>query len=460
MASWKKASGILAGTVIYFVLTAQIAVAQNICSEAVVYFESGEAGLTTSSRNKLDSLLRQWSRREVLLELEGHTDSDNDVEYNQILSERRVAAVKHYLQTHGNAKLTVREFGRSEKKPVANNATESGKARNRRVVIKYASLENGSLKVGATREAEVSFSVDGLGDCSVCSSMLKAKYYENDQAIASNGWGMTTAAGQNLTSGGMMSFSSGCKDKYAKPFPACFEFPVTSLEPEFKGWITNAQGKWEEIPMRIEGNVAKICVPDYQWGRGVNYDCPIIVAHVFADSSNLRVIRSTLQREIPRNKPISYLPNIVYDNDSLAKAVYKSVAVDSGNVLWVCNRPIQPMLNNREQKLQCRKEFPYTAKLAHYRPIIFSDTLQLLKIPAKYKIASMEYYVKDADTAFAFQRVGKRKFEAPVLFYSHTLRFKSGDGKEYTASPSRKILKYRAKRNRMVGRLRKLGSRF
>jgi hypothetical protein len=456
MARLKNVTRIIVGSVLILFSARTMVSAQNICSEAVVYFDSGKANLTPEARGKLDSLLRRWALREVLIELEGHTDSDNDLEYNQVLSEKRVAAVKRYLQECPNVKLTIREFGRSEKKPVASNATDLGKALNRRVVLKFARLSAGKFQVGATREAEVSFDVEGLGDCSVCSSMLKAKYYENDDAIASSGWGMTTTAGQNLTSGGMMSFSSGCKDKQAKPFPACFEFPVSSLEPEFKGWITNAQGKWEEVPMNIEGDIAKICIPDYTWGRGVNYDCPVVPEYVFADSSNLKLIRSSLVRDIRRGESIAYLPHTVYNSDSIAKAIYKSVAVDEDEVLWVCNLPIQSMLKEPEKQLRCKPGYPFTARMGHYRPVIFSDTLQVLKVPAKYGIVAMEYFLKDADTTFVFQQVGKRKFEAPILFYGHMLRLQNATGKVYSVTPNFIKLKYRSKKQRMVGSLRKL----
>jgi hypothetical protein len=431
--------------------------AQNICSEAVVYFDSGKAELTQASRDRLDSLLSQWSRREVLLELEGHTDSVNNVQYNHVLSQRRVAAVKHYLKNHGTARLTVREFARSETKPIANNGTETGKALNRRVTIKYASLENGSLTAGAAKGAEVSFAPDGLGDCSVCASIIKAKYYANDQQIAASGWGMVTTTGQQLTSGGMMSFSTGCRDKKAKepPFPACFEFPVTSKEPEFKGWVTNAAGVWEEVPMTIEGDKAKICIPDYYWGRGVNYDCPIVNQYVFADSSNLKLIRSSLVYNTPRQGPTTYLPNEVYAESDLAKAVYSSVAVDDQEVLWVCNSLVTPMIDPSLKQAQCTRRYPYTARLVHYRPVIFSDTLQQIKVSRKSEIVSMEYYLRDADTAFAFQQVDKRKFEAPILLYGHQIKFTAANGKTWMKTPKSIRLRYKAKVGKMVGRLRK-----
>nr|HPK66330.1 OmpA family protein [Thermoanaerobaculia bacterium] len=55
--------------------------------------------------------------------------------HNQKLSEARAAAVRDYLTAHGVAasRLTSAGFGASQ--PVADNATELGRARNRRVEI-------------------------------------------------------------------------------------------------------------------------------------------------------------------------------------------------------------------------------------------------------------------------------------------------------------------------------------
>jgi OmpA family len=458
MARLKKAMVIATGIALSFLITATMGLAQNLCSESVVYFDSGKADLTTGSRQKLDSLLRLWANREVLLELEGHTDSVNGIAYNQVLSEKRVLSVKQYLQNHGKAILTVRQFGRSESKPVANNGTDLGKALNRRVVLKYVSLEGGKVKVGGTKSSEVSFDVDAVGDCSVCGSLYKAKYYDGDRAIAAGGWGMTTTEGQTLTSGGMMSFATGCKDKTAqeKPFAACFEFFINADEPEFKGWITNEKGIWEEVPMTIEGNIAKICVPDFTWGRAVNCDCPVVPQYVFSDSSKLKVIHSSLVANVLRGEPEQYLPSVIYDTDEITRAIYKSIAVDSQNTIWVCNKPIHPMENTHLRKTRCTPLYPFVAKREHYRAVRFSDSIQQIKLPAKYKITSMEYFIKDADTTFAFQQVDRRRFEAKVLLYGHTLRLKSASGKLYTVMPITKRLKYNAKKRRMVGRIRKL----
>ena len=65
----------------------------------------------------------------------GHTDSTAGDSYNQALSVRRSEAVKAYLVSKGVEKNRVYTEGKGEKKPVADNKTKAGKAKNRRVEI-------------------------------------------------------------------------------------------------------------------------------------------------------------------------------------------------------------------------------------------------------------------------------------------------------------------------------------
>lgn len=106
-----------------------------------VTFELNSANLTPGSRPVLDDVaadLKKYPRLRV--ELQGHTDSSGADAYNMQLSERRANAVRDYLISQGvsASQLTARGYG--ETQPVADNKTNEGRARNRRVEM--AVLEN------------------------------------------------------------------------------------------------------------------------------------------------------------------------------------------------------------------------------------------------------------------------------------------------------------------------------
>ena len=68
----------------------------------------------------------------------GHTDSVGDDASNQKLSENRAAAVRDYFVGQAkipSSRLAVKGLGKSQ--PVADNATDQGRQRNRRVEVQF-----------------------------------------------------------------------------------------------------------------------------------------------------------------------------------------------------------------------------------------------------------------------------------------------------------------------------------
>jgi outer membrane protein OmpA-like peptidoglycan-associated protein len=65
--------------------------------------------------------------------VEGHTDSKGSDAYNIKLSQRRANAVRDYLIAHGVEADRLVAVGYGETRPVADNGTAEGRARNRRV---------------------------------------------------------------------------------------------------------------------------------------------------------------------------------------------------------------------------------------------------------------------------------------------------------------------------------------
>ena len=72
------------------------------------------------------------------LSIEGHTDWTGDEEYNQILSEKRAKAVEEVFKENvTNENINYETKGYGETRPVADNKTKEGRAKNRRVEMKF-----------------------------------------------------------------------------------------------------------------------------------------------------------------------------------------------------------------------------------------------------------------------------------------------------------------------------------
>jgi outer membrane protein OmpA-like peptidoglycan-associated protein len=98
-------------------------------------FESAE--LTAADRAALDAVAARLNELEFVGgEVAGHTDSVGDEAYNLDLSKRRAQAVLDYLSMKGVAPGRMTAVGFGESMPIADNATEEGRAQNRRVVIR------------------------------------------------------------------------------------------------------------------------------------------------------------------------------------------------------------------------------------------------------------------------------------------------------------------------------------
>src|ERR1700712_3266461 len=88
--------------------------------------------------NSVAIVLRKFNR--TLVDVNGHTDSTGGAQHNQELSERRATSVANYLGSQGIDPRRMSAVGFGSTQPVATNATEAGRAQNRRVEIQIAPL--------------------------------------------------------------------------------------------------------------------------------------------------------------------------------------------------------------------------------------------------------------------------------------------------------------------------------
>ncbi len=99
-----------------------------------VQFEQSSYILLPESVPELTKLIQTLQANPAWrIELIGHTDNVGDPRINQTLSEYRARIVMNYLTRHGIADDRVSTKGYGGSRPVADNATEAGRAQNRRV---------------------------------------------------------------------------------------------------------------------------------------------------------------------------------------------------------------------------------------------------------------------------------------------------------------------------------------
>ena len=104
-----------------------------------VDFEFNSTQLTSPAQQTLDQVASALQTQpELLVEIQGHTDSVGSDSYNLNLSKRRAEAVKVYLVGKGlnPASLTAKGYGKTS--PIASNSTAEGRAQNRRVQFNIA----------------------------------------------------------------------------------------------------------------------------------------------------------------------------------------------------------------------------------------------------------------------------------------------------------------------------------
>jgi len=102
-----------------------------------IFFETGSDKLKASSKVQLDDLADILNKYpEAKLSIEGHSDDTGDDEMNLKLSQKRCESVKAYLESKGVAAERLTATGYGETKPIADNKTKEGRAKNRRVELK------------------------------------------------------------------------------------------------------------------------------------------------------------------------------------------------------------------------------------------------------------------------------------------------------------------------------------
>jgi len=106
-----------------------------------IFFDTDKFDLKSESTAELEKLLDLLNKNPMMkIEISGHTDNQGDDKHNQTLSENRAKAVYDYLIGHGIAKERLSYKGYGKTKPIDTNATDAGRANNRRTEFKVVEV--------------------------------------------------------------------------------------------------------------------------------------------------------------------------------------------------------------------------------------------------------------------------------------------------------------------------------
>ena len=99
-----------------------------------VSFDINSATIKPELRSVLDTFASSLrDDQAAVLTIVGHTDSTGSDAINNPLSVERARSVKDYLSARGVASSRIETMGRGSREPIADNSSDSGRARNRRV---------------------------------------------------------------------------------------------------------------------------------------------------------------------------------------------------------------------------------------------------------------------------------------------------------------------------------------
>ena len=106
-----------------------------------ISFATNSADIDSSSNNLLHSLIDTAKLcTEANIEISGHTDSRGNDDYNLKLSQARASSVMNYLINNGIESNRLSAVGYGETKPIADNESEEGLAKNRRIEFNVKGL--------------------------------------------------------------------------------------------------------------------------------------------------------------------------------------------------------------------------------------------------------------------------------------------------------------------------------
>ena len=106
-----------------------------------IFFDFGKYDLLPEARPELESVAKIIMSNTEKVEIWGDTESIGSDKYNKNLSQKRADAVKEFLVKEGCPADRLVTHGYGSERPIESNSTDEGRAKNRRVEMKFLKNE-------------------------------------------------------------------------------------------------------------------------------------------------------------------------------------------------------------------------------------------------------------------------------------------------------------------------------
>lgn len=124
-----------------------------ILDENAINFDFNKSTLTTSAKGNLDKLIPVFNKYpDTNILIVGHTDAVGSDAVNDRISLERATSVRNYMSSKGITATRMITDGKGKNEPLADNTTEEGRAKNRRV--EFAITANEEMVKDAEAEAK------------------------------------------------------------------------------------------------------------------------------------------------------------------------------------------------------------------------------------------------------------------------------------------------------------------
>jgi hypothetical protein len=476
--------------ILLFLTTYQTTKAQICDKKTMVFFDTDQFSIQSTEEKKLLNLTSQFSQKTdtFLLEIYAFTDSVASVDYNYKLAQNRFKSIVAYLSKNSASHFKIKSKIWGEAAPMGSNATEEGRAKNRRVEIYYFKMNEGRIKLKGKGGMELEVGEDYFAPRGVCECNPQMMEIYTDAEAAQAGIPMTTTDGCTLTTGGMISLNykgqdaNRC-DNVVIRIPGDQydgDFEIFNAGPGTAGnWSRNAGGQLEydeksnyyilSVKM-CPGN--KINLDKYLGGgRSGNCDSSGVIAIPelirLRRSSQFRFVKSIILTKEGK----SVVPVAKFRFKGQGSVLFVDSAMSKEKIGYNFSGPLDKFVMECDSARCARlKEcWCYEIPLSAYTKIIYYQKKKdyQLKIPLKYRNYSVRLYIPAADTIIQVNRLkgSKRKysFKQPlpvtyVVLYKESNNPNNKRGYDYQVdlekirkkySNSKKVYKARIKRKQL-----------